>query len=386
MQQRMAFVEEARRRRVPFTTLCGLYEISRKTGYKWLERADAEGDRGLADRSRRPLSNAMAVDDEVVARLVELRTQYPFRGARKLLAWLEKHEPWWLLPVASTVTEILKRHDLVRPRRQRRHTPSRRSPLADATAPNVVWAMDYKGDFRIDRSTRCFPLTVTDACSRMGLCCRGLPTTELLPTKKWLERTFSEWGLPDRMRSDNGTPFGTKRLGPISTLSVWLVKLGVLPEYIDPGSPEQNGRHERFHGTLKQETCIPPAPSMAAQQRRFDRFLDEYNYDRPHEALGQMTPASVHRPSLRPFPSRLEEPSYPDHYELRKVSSRGQIHWKDKALFLAEPLASETVGVVEVDDGCHEIYFASLLVGRLHERLPELGVRRSVELSPMSSV
>jgi len=386
MEQRKVFVREARRKRVTFTALCAVFEISTKTGYKWLGRADAEGDAGLEERSRRPLSNPLVVSDELVARLVELRTAHPTRGARKLLGWLETNEPWWLLPVASTVTEILKRHGLVAPRRQRRHGTSCRSPLAEATAPNVVWAMDYKGDFKVGDGTRCYPLTVTDAYSRMALCCRGLPSTERIPTKKWLERMFSEWGLPDRMRSDNGTPFGTKLLGPISQLSVWLIKLGVRPEYITPGRPDQNGRHERFHRTLKQETCIPPGPTMAAQQRRFDRFLDEYNNDRPHEALGQKTPASVHRPSPRQMPDRVDEPTYPGHYDVRKVTTRGQISWNGTMSFLAETLAGESVGVVEVDDGCHEIYFSSFLVGRFNRRLPELGIRKTEALLPMSPV
>lgn len=386
MQQRMAFVEEARRRRVPFTSLCALFEISPKTGYKWLNRVNAEGASGLEERSRRPGTNPYAVTDDVVARLVELRTEQPTWGARKMLGWFENNEPWWLMPVASTVTEILKRRGLVRRRRQRRHATTNRSPLAEATAPNVVWSMDYKGDFKVGDGTRCYPLTVTDAYSRMALCCRGLPSTKLLPTKKWLERMFSEWGLPDRLRSDNGTPFGTKLLGPISQLSVWLVKLGVRPEYITPGRPDQNGRHERFHRTLKKEACLPPAPTMLAQQRRFDRFLDGYNYDRPHEALGQKTPASVHRPSPRAFPDRLEEPSYPLHYDVRKVTSKGQIKWNAMQHFLTETLAGEHVGIVEVDDGLHEVYFASLLVGRFHRRAPELGLRRTETLLPMSSV
>lgn len=386
MQQRMVFVEEARKKRVPFTALCTLFEVSPKTGYKWLNRANEEGKAGLNERSRRPLTNSLAVGDEEIARLVELRTEHPTWGARKLLAWLETNEPWWLMPVASTVTEILKRHGLVRPKRQRRHCKAPRSPLAAATAPNVVWSMDYKGDFKVGDGTRCYPLTVTDAYSRMALCCRGLPTTELLPTRKWLERVFSEWGLPDRFRSDNGTPFGTKLLGPISQLSVWLLKLGVVPELITPGRPAENGRHERFHRTLKKETCIPPAPTMLAQQRRFDHFRDEYNFDRPHEALDQRTPASVHCPSMRPLPTRVEEPTYPLHYDVRKVTAKGQVKWNGGQHFLAETLAGEHVGIVEVDDGCHEIYFASFLVGRLNRRLPGLGIRRTETLLPMSSV
>lgn len=386
MEQRKQFVAEARRKRIPFSSLCQLFGISRKTGYKWLKRAEAEGVRGLADRSRRPKSNSLAVPDDVVARLVELREEHVDWGGRKLLAWLEEHEPWWLLPAASTVTAILKRHGLVPPRRGRRHCIPCRSPLADATSPNVVWSADFKGDFRVGDGQRCYPLTVTDGFSRMNLCCRALRSTELAPTQHWLERTFREWGMPARLRTDNGTPFGPRSLGPLSRLSVWLVKVGVRPEYTRPGRPQDNGRHERFHRTLKQAACYPPAASLAAQQRRFDRFRREYNQERPHEALGQRTPASIHRASPRLFPGRALDPTYPGHYERERVNPQGFLRWNGSSHFLAETLAGEVVGLAEVAEGSWEVYFGPLLVGRLHVAVPELGLVRPDRLLPMSPV
>jgi putative transposase len=386
MHQRKRFVLEARRERVSFAALCELFGISRKTGYKWLGRADRSGDAGLDDRSRRPRSNPYAVRGDVIARLIALRLEHRTWGARKLIAWLETNEPWWVLPAASTVTDILDRHGLIEHRRRGRRSESCRVPVSDATAPNIEWAIDFKGSFRLKDGERCHPLTVTDAYSRMALCCRGLSEEAHLSTQSALERTFHEWGLPERLRSDNGKPFGTMCTGPLSRLSVWLVKLGILPVYNEPRHPEQNGRHERFHRTLKLEACIPPAASMAAQQRRFQAFRREYNEERPHEALGQKTPASVHVPSSRRFPSRVEEPSYPAHYDVRRVSSGGELCWDNTLHFLSHGLSRETVGIVEVDLGCREVYFGPLLVGRLHESLPELGIVRPARLLPMSPV
>lgn len=386
MEQRKQFVVEARRARIPFASLCELFGVSRKSGYKWLKRAEEDGLRRLTERSRRPKSNSLAVPDDVVARLVELRESHPYWGARKLIAWLDDHEPWVLVPAASTVTAILKRHGLVARRQGRRRCIPCKSPVAEATSPNIVWSGDFKGDFKVQDGVRCYPLTVMDAFSRMNLCCRAQTTTTLPTTKDRLERTFREWGLPDRFRSDNGHPFAPKRLGPLSRLSVWLVKLGVRPEYTRPGRPQDNGRHERFHRTLKQATCYPPAASLAAQQRRFDRFRREYNYDRPHEALGQRPPASVHQASSRPFPRLVSDPTYPGHHELQRVNGEGFVRWKGTSHFLAETLAGEVVGLVEVDVGAWGVYFGPLLVGRLHVALPELGLVRPDRLLPMSPV
>jgi putative transposase len=384
MHQRILFVEAARRGRLSMTELCALFGVSRQTGYKWLGRANEGGTTALADLSRRPRSNSAAIANEVAERLVAVRKAHPTWGARKLIAWLAVREPELELPASSTVTELLKRRGLVKPRRVRQRLPPRSEPLAHATAPNVVWSVDFKGDFRVGDGTRCYPLTVTDACSRALLCCQALDTPGLKGVQSTVERTFRHWGLPRYLRSDNGPPFGTMRTGPLSRLSVWLVKVGVLPEYIDPGKPQQNGRHERFHRTLKQETALPPRASLRAQQRRFDTFRREYNHERPHEALSMLTPALMHRQSYRRYPSRVVSPEYPGHYEVRWVSTTGSIKWRGSQTFVAETLAGEPVGLVETELGCWEIYYGPLLIGRLHDALPGQLVRPKV--SAMSPV
>lgn len=343
-----------------------LFGVSRKAVRKWIGRAEAG--EALTDRSRKPHSHPDTTDAAVVQRLIALRKQRSTWGARKLIAWLEQHEPWWLLPSASTVTEILKREGLVTPRRRRPRGVSCRTPFADATEPNVVWSMDFKGDFLVGDGTRCYPLTVLDDYSRMALCCRTLPSTAEQPVERALERTFREWGLPQRLRSDNGTPFGTKCTGPLSRLSIWLVKIGVRPEYSRPASPQDNARLERFHGTLKQETAFPPAPTPRAQQRRFDRYLPHYNDERPHEAHGQLPPRLFHRSSPRSFPSKIEELAYPGHYQVIRLQRPGYFMWKGVRQHIGDPFTGELVGIVEVDNGIREVYFGPLRVGILDER------------------
>lgn len=386
MIERMRFVQAARARQVAFSQLCELFDIPRKTGYKWLARADAG--EPLTDRSRRPHSNKNAVDEEVVLRLTRLRKAHPTWGARKLIGWLNEFEPdKWDLPAASTITELLKRHDLVRPRHRRKRLPPSTAPLAHAKHPNDVWAIDFKGDFRLADGTRCYPLTVTDSCSRMLLCCRHQFAPELDLVQQNLLRTFRRWGLPRWMRSDNGPPFGTMKTGPLSRLSAWLIKLGVMPEYTDMASPHQNGRHERMHGTLKAETARPPADNATAQQRRFDRFRQEFNFQRPHESLGQRPPAKLHRRSTRELPRRIQDPVYPQTYERRRLNSKGYLSWRGDPIYLSDALRGELVALNETDDGLWEVYFGPLVIARMHEAFDGLIARpKRPKVSPMSPV
>lgn len=388
MQQRALFVREAQRGKVTLTQLCDLFGVSRKTGYKWLKRHEDGGKAALADRSRRPASNANAIRPRVVDRLVRLRKEHPTWGARKLIAWLERNEgKRWDLPAASTVTELLKREGLVVPRVKSPRQPPRTAPFASADRPNAVWTVDFKGDFSVGDGTRCYPLTVTDAYSRALLCCQALTTHGGPDVQRQLERTFRKWGLPDHLRSDNGSPFGTMCMGPISWLSVWLLKVGVMPEYIDPASPHQNGRHERFHRTLKSETAYPPGASIPAQQRRFRRFSAEYNHERPHEALKQVPPMDVHVRSTREYPARVPEFEYPANHQVRRVERNGRISWQHDSIFISEALRGEPVGLLEVDNGCWEVYCGPLAIGRLHDALPHVGVIRGQrKMSPMSPV
>jgi transposase InsO family protein len=375
MHQRRLFVKAVFERKLTVTKLCELFQISRKTGYKWLGRVyGPDGWAGLADRPSRPHSNSRAVDEAVVRRLVRLREEHPSWGARKLAAWLAWREPRWELPAASTITEILKRHGLVTPRRTRQRIPPRTSPLAHAAMPNDVWCIDFKGDFRVGDGTRCYPLTITDAHSRALLCCRAFERPTHAVAQDGLERAFRCYGLPVHVRSDNGRPFGTACTTALSRLGVWLVKLGIRPEYIDPGKPQQNGRHERMHGTLKKEATRPPRSTITAQQRRFDEFRREYNHERPHEALGQIAPSLIYYPSSRCYPSRIVGPDYPSTYDVHVVARTGRVAWGRRSAFVGTSLAGERVGIIEVDDGCTDLYFGPVLLARLHDHV-ELGMR-----------
>jgi transposase InsO family protein len=349
------------------TELCEAYGISRKTGYKWVERFFAGGLPALADRSRAPHHRPHAVAEEVVEAIVELRKRHRTWGPKKLLVCLSRQHPDVQWPAESTVSTILKRQGLVEGRYRRKRTPYATQPLAAATEPNIVWSTDFKGKFRVGRRY-CNPLTISDACSRYLLAVDGLDGERFEPTKKVFERVLKEHGLPLRIRSDNGTPFASSAIGGLSRLSVWWVCLGIMPERIEPGHPEQNGRHERMHRTLKQETASPPQSSREAQQLAFDRFRHEYNHERPHEALGQETPASRYEPSRRPFPDDVGDPEYPAPFEVRRVYADGGITFRQRHVHLGRVLARQAVGIEAIDDGKWQLWFGPIYLGLLHER------------------
>jgi transposase InsO family protein len=308
----------------------------------------------------------------MVELLLEERRLHPRWGPKKLIRRLSGRYPEESWPAVSTGGEILKRHGLVqgRPRRRPLEHPGR--SLWQVSQPNDLWTVDFKGQFRTGDAAYCYPLTVADSLSRYLLGCRALSSTETKPTRDSFERLFRQYGLPRAIRSDNGTPFASTAIGRLSKLSVWWIRLGILPQLIQPAHPEQNGSHERMHRTLKQETTRPPEANRATQQKRFDRFREEYNQDRPHEALGQETPASLYHPSPRPYPARLEEPQYPGHFEVRRVGSSGCISWKGKALHLTSTLTGEHVALEETEEGIRSLYFGALLLGRLDEKTGQL--------------
>lgn len=338
--------------------ICRRYGVSRKTGYKWYEQYQQQGAAGLSDRSRAPHHQSRAVDEETTGAILEARGQHPTWGERKLAVWLAREDPQRQWPSASSIGAVLKRFGLTRPaKRRRRARPS--SGLVQACAANQVWAIDFKGWFLTGDGQRCDPLTISDTHTRYLLRCQAVDRTSAKYVRPLLEATFREYGLPALMRSDNGPPFASTGVGGLSRLSVWWVRLGILPERIEPGHPEQNGRHERMHRTLKQDAATPPEFSIRAQQRALDLFLREYNEQRPHEALAMATPASVYAPSPRPFPERLPELEYPTEFVRRRVQPHGDIYWKRGGLFLGEALAGETVGVEEVDDGWY-VWFGPL--------------------------
>lgn len=346
--------------------ICRLHGVSRKTGYKWYQQYLRHGPAGLADRSRRPKTQGQLIDDETVGAVLAARGRFPYWGERKLKVWLEKHDRDRRWPSSSAIGEILQRHGLTRSKKPRpKAKPS--GKLVRATTANQVWAIDFKGWFLVGDGRRCEPLTICDTHTRYLLRCQTVERTGTEVIRPLLEATFREYGLPGRIRSDNGAPFASTGIGGLSRLSVWWVRLGIVPERIAPGHPEQNGIHERMHRTLKQETATPPERTLRAQQKAFDCFVEIYNEERPHEALEMATPGSAYERSARRFPERLPELEYPPEYALRRVEPNGAISWRNGRVFLGEALAGETVGVEEAADGWR-IWFGPLALAWLDER------------------
>jgi putative transposase len=380
MDERACFVFAFETGRYGMSELCSEYGISCKTGYKWLARFREGGVVALADRSRAPHTCPHRMTEEMAGLVLQERRKHPHWGPRKLLDRLSNSAPEALkhmleqgqcLPAASTVGEALRRAGLVhsRKRRSRPTHPgtSTLSNLAEA-APNDVWSTDFKGEFRTQDAKWCYPLTVSDAASRYLLECKGLPSTEHAGAQPCFERLFRENGLPLAIRSDNGCPFCSVGICGLSRLSVWWMKLGIIHQRIAPGKPQQNGRHERMHRTLKAETTRPPAQNMQRQQERFVAFCQEYNQARPHEALGMQTPSSIWTPSKRAMPERLSPPEYPGHMEVRSVRNKGEIKFLGHSVFVSEVLAGEYVALEEIEDGIWSLNFCNSLLGRIDQR------------------
>ena len=369
MKERLRFIDDLESCLYTMTELCDDYEISRKTGYKWVERYAAGGLEGLRDRPRAPKHCPHRTEERVVQELLKARRKHPHWGPRKLLKVLRKRRPKWPWPAASTAGDILKRHGLVKARRRRPQPRHPGRPKFVARAPNDLWTGDFKGEFLTGDHRYCYPLTVADRCSRFLLSCEGQLSTAGAGAHPVFECLFRERGLPRGILTDNGSPFSCpSALRGFSRLSVWWIKLDIQVLRIEPGHPEQNGAHERMHRTLKAETSRPPAADLRAQQRRFDAFREEFNEERPHEALAMQTPAEVYQPSPRPYPDHVPEVGYPGHYEVRRVRTDGSIKWQGEYLFLSTVLAREPVGLEEIDDGIWSLYFGSLQLGRFDER------------------
>jgi putative transposase len=330
------------------------------------------------ERSRAPLHHGRALSAELVVALIEARQLKPYWGPKKLLAVLERQHPDVAWPAPSTVSDLFRREGLSTPRRRRRRPLTLEQPFAAVAAANDAWCIDFKGWFRTADGVRCDPLTVTDAHSRYLL---GLeiiePRTEAV--EKVTDRLFREHGLPRAVRSDNGPPFAASGAGGLTRLSARWAKMGIRLERIHPGQPQQNGRHERMHGTLKAETCTPPAATATAQQHRFDLFRHEYNHERPHEALGQEPPATLYTPSARPFPERLDDPCYRPDELVRRVRTTGEIKWRGGFVFVSEALVGEAVGISERSDGHWLVRFADvplMLIDRYSGQVARFGPAR----------
>jgi len=365
MNQRVRFIAEYLNEYFPVNELCHQFNISRKTGYKWIKRYEEYGSEGLLDQSKRPHSCPHETDQAVIEAIVQARSKHPTWGPKKLLEILTPSYPD--LPAISTASDILKRKGLItrNKRSLRRKHPG--CPSTVAKEPNDIWTADYKGHFKMRNSHFCYPLTVCDMYSRYLLACDAHSAISLDQTKRQFTRLFNECGLPRRIRTDNGVPFASNALGRLSTLTAWWVKLGIYPEHIEPGKPQQNGKHERMHRTLKKEATIPPEKNLSSQQQRFDAFRNEYNAERPHEALDMKMPSSVYHPSEIRMPKRLKHFDYPYHFEVRRVSRNSGIRWRSRWVQVSSTLAEEYIGFEEIDNGIHNVYFCEFLIGRFVE-------------------
>ncbi len=371
LDERKRFIAEWEKDEEDFSELCRRYGVSRPTGYAWVQRYQAEGEAGLQARSRAPHHCPHALSEEVAEAILVLRRQHARWGPRKLRAYLQARQPQRSWPAVSSIGALLSREGLAHQRRPRRRTPAYSEPLAHAQAPNQLWCADYKGWFYCGDGQRCDPLTISDAFSRYLLRCRAVPKTDGVEAKAVLEAAFREYGLPEAIRTDNGPPFASKAPAGLSRLSMWWMRLGIRHERIAPGCPEQNGRHERMHQTLKQETASPPQGNLRQQQQAFQRFEREYNQERPHEALDYRTPASLYVASARLYPARLPELEYPPGVLLRRISQQGSVKWKGGRAFVSEVLARESVGLLEVQEDFLEVYYGPLLLGWLDGSGPE---------------
>lgn len=369
MEQRLQFVADALSDRYTMSELCARYGVSRRIGYKWLARFAAEGRRGLVDRSRAPHHCPHAIRDELAEWICALRQEHPFWGARKLLAVLKRRHPrvrGW--PAASTTADLLARRGLVLKRRTRRKVVHPGVVPLVTHHPNDLWTADFKGQFRTGDGRYCYPLTIADQHTRFLLTCHGLLSTETVAAKPVFERAFEEYGLPLAIRTDNGVPFATQALHGMSYLNVWWMRLGIQHQRIHPGSPQENGAHERMHRTLKRQAVKPVQASCAKQQRTFDAFRREYNTERPHEALAQCTPGSRYVPSPRVYSRRLPNIEYPPHFLVKKVTTGGTIRFQRRLIYLANSLVDQPIGLEETDDGIWTIYFNTVLIGTMDER------------------
>lgn len=384
MNQRIKFIARYLTNEFTFSALCEEFEVSRKTGYKWVNRYDAGGASALEDRSRAPLTHPHAYSDDIVNAVVEVRQEFPRWGARKLLVLLRRRYPDVRFPEPSTVNDMLSKRGLLTAKgRSKQPNSEYKSPLRDYDAPNSVWCADFKGHFSVG-GKRCHPLTISDGHSRFLLECQALRQPRFPQAKLVFERVFRNYGLPEYIRTDNGPPFSSLAIAGLSELAVWWLRLGVMPERILPGRPDQNGRHERMHRTLKAETASPAESSFSRQQRRFNEFRQEYNFERPHEGIGQRTPSELYKRSSREFPTRLPEPEYPKHFVAERAYSNGHVRHEGISWYVSTSLKGELLGLEPLSDGRSCVHFAKLPLGILdpkhHRDLKHERVGRTLPL------
>jgi len=367
------------------SALSEIYGVARKTIYKWLERYDAAGVAGLADRSRAPQLTPHKLSEEVIAEIIAARQRWNW-GPRKLRVKLVAAQPKIRWPAESTIGEVLKRAGLTHRRKPRVRTPPYGQPFASIDAANQTWCADFKGWFRTADGKRCDPLTLTDAHSRYLLRCQITPKADSIHVAAIFDAAFREYGLPLVIHTDNGVPFASCAPGGLSRVSMRWVKLGIVPQRSRPASPQDNGRHERMHSTLKQATLQPPERTARRQQEAFDRFLQEYNHDRPHEALDNATPASCYTASCRQMPRRVPELDYGEDVMVRRISQQGSLKVNGERTFVSEIFAHEWMGLRALYERYSEVLYGPVTLGfldtfrHLFHRALSVGLRRRLRM------
>ncbi len=348
------------------TELAESYQISRKTIYKWIGRYQKYSVDGLKDQSRAPLSHPNQTSQEVLKLLIDFKLEHLKWGPKKLVSVLSKKHPTLEFPCASTAQTWLKRNGLVKKRKPRRTVPPYTEPFKGSNKSNASWSIDYKGQFKTKDGLYCYPLTIIDNYSRCLLLCKSLISPNYEDTKRWVDWAFQEYGLPEAIRSDNGVPFAVASLTGLSRLTIDWISLGIKHERIDKGHPEQNGRLERFHRTLKDEATKPPKSNIYEQQQEFERYRQEYNEERPHESLGQITPSELYIKSTRKYPLRRKQPVYDSDLIVRKVKRSGEFSHRNGFYYICQLLEGKYIGIRETKDGFMEVYYYDVLVARIN--------------------
>lgn len=369
MEQKIEFINEWRSGRITITELCRHFEITRTTAYKWIQRYKEKGLHGLEEIGKSPRNHPNKTPNEIEERVVFYRKKHTRWGGEKIWKLLHKDFQEKEIPTISTVDRIIKRNGLVIPRKRRRRIKPV-YPIFDPQQCNEVWSADFKGKFKFGNGRYCYPLTIADSYSRYVFSAKGLYGEKLKPTKLEFRRIFREYGMPLQIHTNNRKPFGAvQAVQRLTRLAVWFIELGIEPVYSDPASPQQNGRHERMHLELKGEATRPPGYNLRVQQRKLNKFVYEYNYIRPHNALELQTPGSLHEYSPRPFKEKIEEWIYPSFCEVRRVSRNGALRWgSNEWVMVATSLIEKDVGLEELGEGIWRIYFRQKMLGYFHEK------------------
>lgn len=368
MDLKIKLVNDWSEGRSSITDLSHKYRVSRPTVYKWLERYNHYGIEGLKEKSRVPNDCPHRTSKEIRELIIEEKLKNRKNGPRKVRALLKRDNPELQLPAISTISYWLKKEGLVQSRKKRQRVAPYTEPFSECQAPNDVWSIDYKGQFRMQNGQYCYPLTISDNFSRYLLGCKALKGPRHVPTRRYLESIFRQYGLPDAIRCDNGVPFAYRGIGGLSPLTVWWILLGIVPERIKKGSPQQNGRHERMHRTMKNEALDHVGRNLKEQQKTLDAFRHNYNYNRPHEALDDQTPGDYYRKSERPYVEKPHPPEYTHDFLVRSVRHNGEIKFMGSKFFITQLLAGQPIGLKEISDDAWQLQFSFYVLGTLDLR------------------